>query len=58
MLRITDAGDQESQDNGNLVVEKIDHQGAMETIASGIKSSMQKLGDLRQRGRVESNDDT
>ena len=58
MLRVSDAGDEESQNNGNLIVEKIDRQGAIETIKSGIKSSMHKLGDLRQTGLITAKDDT
>lgn len=49
MLRISDAGDEESENNGNIVVEKIDRQGTIETITNGIKSSMQMLGELRSR---------
>ena len=58
MFRVSDAGDEESQNNGNLIVEKIDRQGAIETIKSGIKSSMHKLGDLRQTGLITAKDDT
>ena len=60
MLRISDAGDEETPNNGNLIVEKIDRQGAMATITNGIKSSMQrKFGELtRGGGQNESNDET
>ena len=53
MLRISDAGDEESENNGNIVVEKIDKQGTIETITNGIKSSIQMLGELRSRSRSE-----
>ena len=36
MIRISDAGDDEHPNSGYLVVEKIDHQGAIRTITNGI----------------------
>ena len=42
-LRISDAGDAESRNNTHVfVVEKIDEQMTMETIANGIKESARK----------------
>lgn len=53
MLRITDAGDEELQNNGNIFVEKVDREGKIKTITNGVKSSLQKLGDLAIRSRSE-----
>jgi hypothetical protein len=45
LLRMSDAGnDESSSHNANFVVEKIQNQMTMGTIAKGIKTSIQKLG--------------
>ncbi len=46
LLWVSDAGDEETENNGNIIVEKIEHQGTIETITNGIKASMQKFGEL------------
>lgn len=43
LLRISDAGDNESGNNANLTVEKVDHQSTFQVISEGFKSSIKSL---------------
>jgi len=49
-LRVSDAGNEESSNDADFIVEKIDQQLIVQTLANGIKTSIQKLGNMATMG--------
>ena len=49
-LRVSDAGNDESSNDADFVVEKVDEQRTIQTIANGIKTSIRKLGNISTKG--------